>query len=102
MSKDGAIKVMGPPTKAVMEKFPAMEMLAEAKDTGKHAIAEAREMSLRTRKTVIGWWRALPNAGIRAAVAAGVGLVIGMIPVLFIFSWRRHAPHMEGRHAARP
>ena len=102
MNKDGAVKIMDPPTKAVMEKFPAMEMLADVKEGGKQAVAEAREVSLRTTKTITSWWRRLPNKEMRAGVAAGIGLMLGMIPVLFVLYRRRTAPHARGGHAARP
>jgi hypothetical protein len=102
MSNDGAVKIMDPPPNVVVEKLPAMEMLAEVKHTSKQAIAEAKDVSLRTGKTVVAWWRGLPNNEVRAAVAAGVGLVLGMIPVLFILSRRRNAPLLERRHATTP
>lgn len=102
MSNDGAVKIMDQPPNVLVEKLPTMEMLAEVKHTSKQAIAEAKDVSLRTKNTVTTWWRALPNNETRAAVAAGVGLVLGMIPVLFVLSRRRNAPLVKRRHAARP
>jgi hypothetical protein len=92
MRKDGAVKIMDPPIKGLMERFPAMEVLAEAKETGKHTVAEVQEVGLRGRKAILGWWRSLPNNGVRAALAAGVGLVLGSIPVLILISRRHHTP----------
>lgn len=92
MREDGAAKIMDPPTNGLMERFPAMEVLAEAKEGGKQTIAEVREVSLRGRKAVTRWWRALPNNEVRAAIAAGVGLVIGLIPVLILISRRHQTP----------
>jgi hypothetical protein len=88
MSKDG-VKVMNPPTKTLVEKLPSIEILDEVKDTGKQAVAEVRRFSLRTRKTIKGWWRGLPNDGVRAAIVAGVGMVISLIPVLAVIYYRR-------------
>src|SRR5215831_14874246 len=102
MSKEGALKVMDPPIKALMDRLPSAEVLAEVKDTGEQAVAEVRQISLRAGKTITKWWRALPNNGVRAGIAAGIGLVIGLIPVLSLLYRRRHAPFAKKEAAARP
>jgi hypothetical protein len=92
MSKDGALQVMDPPTKTLAEKLPSIEMFDEVKDTSKQAVAEVRKIGLRTGKTISDWWRGLPNDGVRAAIVAGFGVVISLIPALVVIYRRRNAP----------
>jgi hypothetical protein len=94
MSKESVLKVMDPPTatNALVDKLPSVEVLADVKDTGKRAMTEVRQVSLRTRKTIADWWRKLPNDGIRAGMIAGAALVIGLIPALVVIYRRRNAP----------
>jgi hypothetical protein len=92
MSKDGALQVMDPPTKTLTDTLPPVELLDEVKDTSKRAITEVKQISLHTGKTIKGWWFALPNDGVRAAIVAGFGVVISSIPVLVAFYRRRNAP----------
>ena len=102
MSKEGALKVMEPPMKALMDRMPSAETLAEVKETGEQTVAEVRQISLRTGETITKWWRALPNNRVRAGVAAGIGLVIGLIAMLPFFYGRRSATFAKKEAAARP
>jgi hypothetical protein len=102
MSKEGALKVMEPPMKALMDRMPSTETLAEVKETGEQAVAEVRQISLRASKTITRWWRALPNNGARAGVVAGFGFVIGLIAMLPFFFGRRSATFAKKEAAARP
>ncbi|HEU5370498.1 MAG TPA: hypothetical protein VFU69_18645 [Ktedonobacterales bacterium] len=92
MSKDGALQVMDPPTNTLKDTLPPVEILDEVKDISKQAITEVNQISLRTGKTIKGWWLALPNDGVRAAIVAGFGVVISLIPVLVAIYRRRNAP----------
>jgi hypothetical protein len=93
MSKEGAVKVLNPlPIKALGDKFPVVEVFSDVRGTGQRAVTEVRQVSLRTTKTFVHWWRALPSDGVRAVIAAGVALVIGVIPALVAIYRRRNAP----------
>lgn len=81
MSKAAVLQTLEPPavTKKITSILPKVEIIADAKDTGK-----------RVNKAINTWWHQLPNDGVRLAIPIGATLLVGVITGLVVAYARRH------------